>query len=84
METRIDEPISVGAVFKAGKIKPVWFEWRGKRYWIDRVNFFWISMQGESKIYSFSLQGKTGDVYQICFNSKYLLWRLNSIWVGNN
>ncbi len=72
----IDKPIQVGAVFKGSLLHPVWFKWDGRKYEIKQVNYAWQSAKGAALVYHFSVTA-AGNTYEIAFNSKEMVWRLN-------
>jgi hypothetical protein len=75
----IGENISVIASFGLPyKIKPVRFKWSGKLREVKQITYSWITKEGQSNIYHFSLtDGKT--LYELSFNSTSLLWRLEQV-----
>ncbi len=82
MITRIEEPIRVGVVFGNGKkIKPVWFVWNKRQYRIRNITYSWLSREGRSTIYNFSVtDGNT--LYEICYNAETLSWKLRAVEAG--
>jgi hypothetical protein len=71
----LDEPISVGAVFSRGEIRPIWFS-RGKRQFrINEIALTWKTREGNTCIHHFSVTDGHG-VYEIRYNSATLLWRI--------
>jgi hypothetical protein len=75
MLVELDEPISVGAVFSNGEIRPVWFA-RGRRYIrIDEVALTWKTREGNACIHHFSVTDGKG-LYEIRFNTATMLWRV--------
>jgi hypothetical protein len=74
----MEEKIKVGVLFKEGKIIPVWFVYRYRKYSISKINYQWCTNRGEAKIYHFSVSDGT-NLYEICFNSKNMEWKLRGI-----
>jgi hypothetical protein len=71
----LDEPVSVGAVFSRGLMRPVWFS-RGKRQVrINEVAFTWKTREGDTCIHHFSVTDGSG-VYQLKFNTASFVWRI--------
>jgi hypothetical protein len=71
----IDEPVKVAAVFSRGTIRPVWFAWNGRQVRIKETTFIWTTFEGSSTVHHFSVSdGKR--LYEICFQSDNLHWRL--------
>ena len=72
----IFEPIEVISLFKDGKIKPLRFKWNGRIYKINRLNGHWISPQGYTKQYHFSLMADTYDYFEIMFDTSNFEWQI--------
>jgi len=71
----LDEPISVGAVFSRGLVRPVWFS-RGKRQFRNNeIAYTWKSREGNACIHHFSVTDGNG-VYMLQFNTASLVWRI--------
>lgn len=75
MPVEINEPISVGAVFSGGRIKPVWFVWKGRQVRIGEITFSWRTRAGSAGILYFSVTDGQG-LYEICYNAESFNWRL--------
>ncbi len=76
MATEVDEPISVGAVFADGAVKPVWFTRRGRQVRIREIALTWKTRQGSAPLLHFSVSDGMA-LYEICFNLLDFTWRLN-------
>ena len=72
----IFEPIEVISLFKDGKIKPLRFKWNGRVYKINRLNGHWVSPQGYTKQYHFSLMADTYDHFEIMFDTSNFEWQI--------
>jgi hypothetical protein len=75
MAIEINELISVGAVFSRGRIKPVWFVWKGKQVLIRESTYTWRTRSGSAGILHFSVTDGQG-LYEICYNAESFIWRL--------
>ena len=75
---KIDEPISVLAMFSGGSAEPVRFRWNGRDYEVDAVNGKWTDRQGAACRLHYSLQ-IGGETYYVHFDSGQLQWRLDQI-----
>ena len=71
--------IKVGVVFKGSEILPKWFVWEGRKYEIKEVNYNWKDRQGSEEILCFSVTDGANN-YEISFNTKRTVWKLNKIW----
>jgi hypothetical protein len=79
--TRIDEPITVGAVFDHGQVRPAWFLWQGRRYDHCRVTMRWQTTEGASAILHLAVSdGST--VFELTMNHRTLAWRLAAVDEG--
>ncbi len=76
MATEVDEPITVGAVFANGTVKPVWFARRGRQVRIREVALTWKTRQGSTPLLHFSVTDGAG-LFELCFNAANFTWRLN-------
>ncbi|MCG2675845.1 DUF6504 family protein [bacterium] len=77
----LDEPISVGAVFKGSRVEPRWFNWRGRRYPVKEVTYRWRDRRGEACLHYFAVSDGVAT-YEICFDNQGLDWRLCRICPG--
>ena len=75
MSIVIDEPVKVGAVFSGGAIRPVWFAWNGRQVRIKETTFIWTTFEESATVHHFSVTDGSG-LYEICFQSDSLHWRL--------
>jgi hypothetical protein len=76
---QIGETISVIVSFGLPyKIRPVKFKWTGKVFEVKEITYFWITKEGQSTIYHFSVSdGKT--LYELSFDTTSLMWRLENL-----
>lgn len=75
MPVELDEPISVGAVFSRGELRPVWFSRGGKQVRISEIALTWKTREGNTGILHFSVTDGNG-VYEIRYNTATLFWRV--------
>jgi len=75
MSVDINEPINVGAVFSGGRIRPIWFVWKGRQVRIHTIAFTWRTRAGSAGILHFSVSDGQG-LYEICYNAESFNWRL--------
>ncbi len=79
MITEIGEPVSVGVVFRHGKVHPRWFVWRGKRIAVSEVTFRWEDEQGESRHYHFSASDGV-NLYELRLDAQTMNWHLDRVY----
>ncbi len=77
MATELNETISVGAVFSAGAVKPVWFSRHGRRVRIQEIAYTWKTREGSAPVLHFSVTDGQG-LYEIRFNTISLAWKLEN------
>jgi hypothetical protein len=75
MAVEINEPITVGAIFFRGTVKPVWFDRQGRQVRVREIAFTWKTREGNASILHFSVSDGQG-LYELCFNQASLGWRL--------
>ena len=79
----IGEAIRVCAYFQQGRICPLWFDWKGRRYRVEDVRSRWVRNEGIGRRYYFAVTvGGRADLYEICFRSETMDWQLGRIDVS--
>ena len=76
---RLDEIVKVRADFQGGKVAPLLIKRNAQELRVKQVTARWEDRKGAHRIYYFSVQVPSGDVYQLEFHSGDLLWKLNSV-----
>ncbi|MDY6855156.1 MAG: hypothetical protein SWO11_10710 [Thermodesulfobacteriota bacterium] len=76
METHLKEKIKVGVIYGGKKkIMPVWFMWKGTKYPVKEITYYWQDSKGREPLHYFSVSD--GDtLFKLCFNGYTLDWRL--------
>jgi hypothetical protein len=60
------------------RVRPVRFRWTGRLFEVKDITYSWVTEEGASKIYHFSVwDGKT--LYELTFDADSLLWRLENL-----
>ncbi len=78
MSVAIEQRIKVGVVFGGRKkIKPVWFIWEGRTYYIKDITYVWNSQEGQSLLYYFSVTDRAGNPYELCYHTDSNTWHLS-------
>jgi len=75
MATEIDEPITVGAIFSRGAMRPIWFTWNNREIKIREITFMWKTQDGKVPVLHFSASDGQG-LYEIAFNGETMEWRI--------
>lgn len=81
---RIDEPIRVAAVFGPGsRIRPVWFDWRRRKYEVDEVTYRWHERDGAATAIHFTVTAG-GALFELVFYSGRQSWTLATLEADTN
>ncbi len=75
----INEQTVVVAVFKNGAARPHSFDWRGRKYLVDKINLEHQEKRGDDLLFCFSVTA-SGNSYELSFDSQHLIWNLDRIW----
>jgi hypothetical protein len=79
MIDRINEPVTVGAVFgQKSLIRPIWFLWRKREYRIAKITYTWMDREGQAKRYHFAVTDG-GNLFELCYHTEKLTWQLETI-----
>jgi len=82
MITQIDEIIRVVVVFGGDKkLRPVYFLWKNRKYKILKITYTWISWEGKAKIYHFSALDTNDNLFELCYNSESMVWKLVNVQI---
>jgi len=81
MYEELDEPIAVIALYADGRLRPLRFRWSGRVYRIARVTGHWIVQEGDNKHHHYAVLCERSNVFEICYDSKNLGWRLRSVYL---
>jgi len=76
---QLDEPVKVRADFLGGLVSPVLFRRGDARIAVRAVNTRWQDARAGHRLCYFSVTADTGDMYQLCFNTADLTWRLEYV-----
>ncbi len=79
MVMEVDEKIEVGAIFRRGKVKPVWFIWKSRRHSVRDVTYEWHERRGENFFHYFQVVADEG-IYRVSLDSRSLAWHLEKIY----
>ncbi len=76
MIEEIGESIDVVAAFTAGKVLPILFSWKNRRYENLKVASSWSTKDGESKLHHMTVTNDSGNCYELCFSTQNFKWSL--------
>ena len=75
--TVIDEPVSVGAVFREGKIYPRWFLWKGHRVEIQKTLTSWRVQDWLNVHLHFAVTNGASQ-FELSLDLMHLHWKLEA------
>lgn len=76
MESHLKERVKVGVVCgDRKKVVPVWFIWKGTRYPVKEITYYWQDRKGKEPLHYFSVSDGEG-LFKLCFNGYTLEWEL--------
>jgi len=78
MATRINQIVSVGAIFERGKIKPAWIRWNHQVFKIDQIPYRWLTNEGAAEIINFSVVSGA-NLFHLTYNLKDQQWTLMEV-----
>lgn len=78
MMIEIAERIEVGAIFRRGHVRPVWFIWKSRKYEVKTVTYEWHEKKGESLFHFFQLVADDA-VFEVSLDSKSLIWHMEKV-----
>jgi len=77
-QSREEDKIDVGVIFRHGKMTPKSFIWRRQKYSIKEVTYHWTEDRGGEVLHYFSVTDGV-NLYQIYLNNKHMCWRLKRV-----
>jgi hypothetical protein len=80
MVDMLNERIHVFAYFRGGRITPVSFTWRGRKYDVKRVTARWVVRDGNNRRYHFAVQtAQAGNLHEIYLANNTMQWFIGAI-----
>ncbi len=80
MVEEIGESIDVVAAFTDGKILPIIFSWRNRRYSNLKVASSWNTSIGDAKQVHISVTNDSPNLYELCLNTRNFNWSLIKVY----
>jgi hypothetical protein len=62
------------------RMRPLWFTYKRRKIPIKAVNYTWEGKEGRASIYFFAVSDTENNVYELCFNSETMEWRLSRVF----
>jgi hypothetical protein len=79
MMLQIRENIRVAVIFGPGdRIRPVWFDWRRRKYEVRQVTSTWEERQGAATLFHFAVSDG-GNLFELTYNAMAHTWRLAAV-----
>ncbi len=79
-EEEIHEPIGEVVVrFASGRIDPLSFCWRRRRYRVTRVNARWLDRSAHPSTHGFTVTVESEDIFELAYQEGNPVWRLERI-----
>jgi hypothetical protein len=76
MMRNIREDVRVAVIFGPGNsIRPVWFDWRRRKYEVREVTYTWQEREGETTLLRFAVSDGA-NLFELTFNSVSRIWSL--------
>ncbi len=82
MYQTIHETIRVAGIYQQAQFKPVWFDWKNRRYDVEKITLVSDFQQGkvERQIYSVKAGG---NIYRLVHDLKNRNWFLEQVWIDD-
>ncbi len=77
-QSREEDVIEVGVIFRKNKIIPTCFVWRHEKYVIEEITYYWQERRGGYILHFFSVTHHS-NVYQIYLHNIHMCWRLKDV-----
>ncbi len=78
----IGDKVEVVGWFKAGKLVPLRFKWKGRTYKVREITGDWKSELGETQFHHFAVQSDTPDIYELSYNERSYIWKLETVAIA--
>lgn len=74
----------MAVIFGPGNsIRPVWFDWRRRKYEVREVTYSWRERQGEATILHFAVSDGA-NLFELAYNAAGLTWALAAVDGGGD
>jgi len=78
----LSDPVDVLTAFVEGRMRPLRFRWQGRVVRVKSVTGEWTRREGQSLLRYYSVDGKTGESYELCYDARGPRWTLTRAWMG--
>ena len=80
MIEEIGEKIDVVAAFTGGKVLPILFSWKNRRYQNLKAASSWDTYEGETKLHHITVINDSSNCYEICLNTRNFTWSIMKVY----
>ena len=81
MYEKLNEPISVLALFEDGRLRPLRFRWHNQVYRILKVTGHWIVHEGEHRHHYYAALCEGANLFEMSYDSRHTTWQLRSVYI---
>ena len=82
MMRNIREDVRVAVIFgPENNIRPVWFDWRRRKYEVREITYTWQEREGEATLLRFAVTDGA-NLFELTFNSADRIWSLAAVDAG--
>lgn len=78
----IGDKVEVVVWFKASRLMPLRFKWRGRTYKVREVTGEWKSEIGATHFHHFAVQSDSPDIYELSYNEQAYTWKLENVAIS--
>ncbi len=76
---KIRENIRVAVIFGPGnRLEPVWFDWRRRKYKVEKVTYSWLERHGEATILHFAVSDGA-SLFELAYDTAGRVWSLAAV-----
>ncbi|MBL7074655.1 hypothetical protein ISS37_05375 [candidate division KSB1 bacterium] len=75
----INESVDVISLSQGGKMRPLRFRWNQMVYKVSQISGHWVTNEGASRFYHYAVLCGTDDVFELCFDSVGMNWRITRV-----
>ncbi len=76
---KVREEIRVAVIFGPGNsIRPVWFDWRRRKYTVEKVTYSWLERHGEATVIHFAVSDGA-SLFELAYNTAGRTWALTAV-----
>ena len=78
----LHDPVDVLTSFVEGRMRPLRFRWQGRVVRVRSVTGEWTRREGQTVLRHYSLDGTSGESYELCYDPRGPKWILTRAWTA--